>query len=151
MKHFNNLDLAWAAGIIDGEGSIMFTRVSRKKLSDGIIVAYPEIRVEISNYDDKMIKKIKQMFGGCYFVEHRKDRRKPIHRWLVACKMAEKVIRAVEPYLVTKKEQAKLALELRKIQTSEGKNGNKFFCRRSPDEWNKRAEHWFQMMRKLKI
>src|SRR3990167_7954859 len=101
-KNFDNLDLAWVAGIIDGEGYIGLF-IANKKLKDGSIKGYPEVRVSVDNYDNQMVDKLYHMFGGSRFNRTVPDRRKIVQRWLVACKKAENCLRLIEPYLVTKK------------------------------------------------
>jgi hypothetical protein len=74
MRNFDNLDLAWAAGILDADGSITILRSSVKRLKNGDRVRYPELRLWLSNYDEKMVDKFKEMFGGTRYNVNRKDR-----------------------------------------------------------------------------
>ena len=81
----NQVEAAWLAGIIDGEGSI-YIRRSRKKETDNFTYAL-SVRVGMTH-----------------------KRKKKIFLWTLDTRKAEKVLKEVYPYLVTKKEQATLAL-----------------------------------------
>lgn len=144
-KNFDNLDLAWAAGIIDGEGYVGLLNSSVKRLKDGTPERYPEIRVSVDNYDNLMVDKLCLMFGGSRYSRNIPRCRKTIHRWLVACKKAENCLRLIEPYLVTKKKQAEFALSYRDWTNECVSEAMPYAERHPKDAW------WVQEMKKLKI
>jgi len=144
-EKIDNLDLAWAAGIMDGEGSITILNSSIRRLKNGHPARYPQLNLWLSNYDPKMVLKFKQWFGGTYYILNRRDRRKPIHCWCAACKKAENALRLLLPYLVTKKEQAELALLFRDKQKSR-KN-----LSISLDGWEEESKIWIKRATELKV
>ena len=144
-QNINKLELAWAAGIMDADGSITILNSSERKLKNGNRVRYPELRLWLSNYDIKMVAKFKELFGGTYYVVNRRDRRKPIQTWCVACNMAEKALVLLEPYLVTKKEQARLALRFQKEKES------RLDIYPRHEEWEERCKYWISEAKKLKV
>lgn len=111
-------DLAWAAGFIDGEGSIFITRVDPSPKNRQ---ATPNFIPNISavNNETNPLLKLKDMFGG-YITP------KPQHKfngydcqggymWRVAGAKAVRVTQLIEPYLVIKRRKAQLVIELYKL------------------------------------
>lgn len=110
------LRAAYAAGIIDGEGCI--TASFRPEYGE-----YGQVRVCVGNTDEAMIKWLQQHFGGSVY---NYPTTKKMFQWHIFCKNAEKFLRIVLPYLITKKEEALIALELRKViveRKNKTKNG----------------------------
>lgn len=107
--------LAWAAGIIDGEGCIMVCEHRPKRCFT--------LRVTVTNTDPRMLTAMKSMFGGS-ICEQRWKGDKPQHRtkwvWVTCSKQAEAALVAMLPYLVTKKDQAELALTFRSLHRKRG-------------------------------
>ena len=100
--------VGWAAGILDGEGCISN---GRRKLSP--IKETYSVNVSVANTDLKMLHKLKEMFGGV-ISSHGGRKKKPHYldawRWVLQSKRAESFLRQVLPWLVTKREQAELAI-----------------------------------------
>lgn len=113
MTRDRKLLLAWAAGIIDGEGHI------------GIRRPWPEkqtlrLYLDVSNTHIATIQRLVAIFGGLWRVSQRKGNRQPIAVWTVSHRKAERILRDVLPYLFTKREQAVGALEYRKLVRHRG-------------------------------
>lgn len=106
---------AYIAGIIDGEGSIMIRGCGN----------LDEVLVEVGNTDVKMVDFLKASYGGSITVYNPKRSKRTMFVWRIWCNEAEAVLRDVEPYLITKKEQAFVALRLREIVREQNK-GNRF-------------------------
>ncbi|NMC77028.1 MAG: hypothetical protein GYA60_07035 [Candidatus Methanofastidiosa archaeon] len=101
---------AYLAGIIDGEGCIgIFAGKSNGSAS--LIV-----RIGMCSYET--ISTIAKWIG-CPVLKEKK-RREYQQLWLIQLtfQQAEDVLKAVLPYLITKKEQAQLALDFREFQKS---------------------------------
>lgn len=110
-------DAAWAAGIIDGEGTIGFYR-ARSRNQRGYIAGRWTymISVTVGNTDLRMLDRLVEGFGArIYPMNHREGptNRKPMWQWTVRGPRAVAMLRAIEPYLVTKREQARLVLSYR--------------------------------------
>ncbi len=101
--------LAWAAGFIDGEGTIsLYKRTDRKN----------EFTVRLSVVNTKIIalERLQAMFGGSIHPMYKEnDRRnwKSSFIWVCSHKGAHDAIARLEPYLLLKHEQALLALQAR--------------------------------------
>ncbi len=110
-------DLAWAAGIIDGEGCILLN-IDKKRN-----VYTP--RIHVTNTDAKMLLKLKGMFGGnIYAARHKNDKAhwKPRWMWVVLSQHAITVVALLLPYLVTKKDQAEIFIEFSNTRRQRGNN-----------------------------
>jgi hypothetical protein len=112
--------LAYLAGLIDGEGSIIIHRYKSqypKNRGNGR-KSYPDktprfvVDVTISMTDKSTVNWIKTFFGG--HVAVRQDRRKPtyrtIYRWGLRANKAVALTKKVRPYLITKARQADLII-----------------------------------------
>lgn len=92
-----DVDVAWAAGIIDGEGSI------------GI---YDTVTLRVSMGHAGAVAKLCEIFAtGTLAVRTPRPPRKPYHCWTVrAHREVRRTLRLVLPFLVVKREEAELAL-----------------------------------------
>lgn len=109
-------DLAWAAGIIDGEGSIHLVHITRPAAS-GTRIGW-RLNVTVWNTNPLIVQRTAEIFGvGSVHVVQRRPGWKPQWYWQTASKKAEEVLRAVEPYLVGKAEHARLALLSRSLMS----------------------------------
>lgn len=109
------VDLAWLAGILDGEGTITLCGNRRKR-------SY-YIQVSIGMTHLPTIQHIRRTTAVGFFV--RSVPKNPKHRtcyyWTARCKNAAMWLRKLLPYLVTKKRQAKIALEYDSLMMPIGK------------------------------
>jgi|SRR5882724_1185026 len=109
--------LAWLAGIIDGEGYVRFNteRVSTQRRG-GRVWYYTAYHVEVANTDSAMLNEIMAIadvlgvkYG--YYPRVQYPGRKPQHRVSFHSRAScDAILRAVLPYLVTKRPQAELML-----------------------------------------
>jgi hypothetical protein len=99
------LDWAYLAGIVDGEGSICAHSDRR-----GYLHNYPALH--ISNTDPRLIEWILDRFGGSILLMT-KNRNRPFTHIMWTGKRMEPVLVGVLPFLVIKKEQAETALSFR--------------------------------------
>ena len=101
------IEYAYLAGIIDGEGAIFITR-------DLFSTKNPVYRAEIrvGMIDEKPIKRLHVAFGGTALLEKSYHHKRPMWRWLGSNREVLKFcLTTLLPYLDVKKEQAKLVLE----------------------------------------
>lgn len=105
-------DLAYIAGLVDGEGHIRIRRFKRQSSGSG------HIAVCIFNSDKRMIDFVSERFAGrTYFRQRHADKNhKPSYGWEANGGNAKVFLEAVAPYLLTKKRQAELALKFRAVQ-----------------------------------
>jgi hypothetical protein len=115
-------DRAWAAGFIDGDGMISFYLRSDRK-NDFYV------KVGAANTELAPLEKLQLMFGGSICTVHKATASKnwsPSWAWTVTHRRAERVLRAIAPFLVCKHRQASSAIESRALIS-----GDK--SRRSPE------------------
>jgi hypothetical protein len=135
MDNLSNEDLAWAAGIFDGEGCIGAYKNRQ----------YIRLKVEVNNTDPRMPLKLHSMFGGSLYLHPPyKDRphEQQLYRWCAMDTQAGDIIAQIYPYLTVKKEQAAIALEFCKTYVGKGK--------RLPPETFTKREKWAEELKELK-
>jgi hypothetical protein len=113
---FRDTDLAWAAGIIDGEGCISLNQEKRTQYL---------LRLTVTNTNLLLLTRIQELFGGNIcpmkrYQDHWKDR----WQWDLKAAKAERALRAVLPYLVAKRQEADIALQARALIGKVGSTHN---------------------------
>jgi hypothetical protein len=105
----SDVDRAYAAGLIDGEGCI---RITSRGLHGGTTFRQGQytLMVELTNTDHGMIQWLQQRFGGSvsYGKANPSRNAKEKWHWRVAANKALSCLDAVWPYIRTKRTQAKL-------------------------------------------
>jgi hypothetical protein len=100
--------LGWAAGIIDGEGSIGVYYNSKANGFYLMLTAF--------NTDPRMCIKLQELFGGnVKYHKHDKPNAKGCFTWVLVAGNAATVLEILLPFLIIKKEQAELAIEFGKL------------------------------------
>ena len=114
----DKLKLAWAAGIIDGEGCILIYQAHTHTGEAWVL------RLIVVNTSLIMLKRLKRIFGiGNISLQRRHSRKhQACWRWEVSTRKAEYVLRLVLPYLVNKKREARLGLYSRRLIRTLGIN-----------------------------
>lgn len=108
-KNLSEIQLAWAAGIIDGEGTVSFTVRKPKDVQKSKRIQ-PIVEVEITNKE--IVFLFQKWFGG--FIWYRKKRKEKwagIWLWRVTSRKALVCLQLVFPYLRIKKSQAEIIFE----------------------------------------
>ncbi len=130
--------LAWAAGIIDGEGCISIVQ-SRSSGRAGLSYVRYVTRVSVVNTDARMIQKLLGLFGGQLKTEKpEKAGWKVRHVWVLHALKAETFLVSILPWLVIKKEQADIAIASRSLR-----HGPKGRPRSSP-RYDIEGMEWFR-------
>lgn len=112
--------LAWAAGFIDGDGFITIqdrTTKIKNKTYNGYY-----IRLGCCQASETPLKELQKLFGGVIRIKNCGPNKENYNRkiqyiWALSTQQATEVIKQLFPYLVHKKEVAKLAIE---FQTTMG-------------------------------
>lgn len=108
----NNTDLAYAAGLIDGEGSILIIGRKRKKKDSRKRYTDYYLRVKIESTDGVMCPWMQMKFGGCLrFLPIKNVKYSDKYLWEMNSRSAANFLRQVLPYLKVKKQHAEIALE----------------------------------------
>lgn len=125
--------LAWAAGFLDGEGTLTIKRYRRWKGLD-FLYYIPQISCAQVNkpLNRVAIKKLKSLFGGyIYHYEvklEKRGNRLDVIQWGVTSLAARKCLPLILPFLVIKKPQAKLLLKFWEVHKG-NRQGHKLTSR----------------------
>ena len=108
------LSLEYIAGLFDGEGYITVNKNKKAFV--------PVIGIKMNGFN--LLKELNIQFGG-YFYQRKKYINRPLTEWtLRGAFQVIPFLKKIEPFLIIKKEQAKLCLELCKtysIRNSQNK------------------------------
>lgn len=105
----DEIKLAYLAGIIDGEGSIMYVKLGIDKRRNK---RYYRVVLRVANNDMTLIQWIMDNFPNKWYLEkriHRKGNTDSSYILNLHCQRAVELIEKVEPFLVSKILQAKIA------------------------------------------
>lgn len=111
---------AYAAGIIDGEGSI-YIRGERAASTKGR--HHQQLYLSVRGTDAKLGEWLKAQFGGFLYWPKMggwKPQWKPCWMWTTSANRAEQLLRRTMPYLVIKRPQALIALRFRETFMDDG-------------------------------
>ena len=126
------LNKQYLAGLFDGEGWISLRPQSTKRYLSSIT-----IQVGICN-THPIVKKLYDNFGG--FLTSRKEnlQHKKCYRWSLGKKKDIKnFLELIYPYLIIKKEQAKIMLKFIGLKTVSGRRRNPYLIKRALKYINK--------------
>lgn len=125
-----SIELAYAAGLIDGEGCIGIYYNKIKHVY--------QLRISVEMVDHVGIDYLLKLFGGSYYYKEPKIPRREHHTWMIFSSKAEEVLTQLLPFLLVKKQQALTALTCKWI----GFNGRNF---PSEDDLTKREQASIKM------
>ena len=105
----NELDYAYAAGIIDGEGCIgVYNQTSPTTRTKTRLCL--SVRVRMSDWE--AVLWLKNIFGGCYRPSPQLGYgTRVMYEWVLSSQMASGFLKQVLPYLKNKRRQAELAIQ----------------------------------------
>ena len=147
MKAIDNQTLAYVAGLMDGEGSIVIA-VSKPSSKNGRKIPSHFLQVGIINTNREIINWLHDTFGGHISDNsHSTSRhnRRPCWAWRIMCNQAKEFLEKIYPFLKIKKQQAKLAIEFQ--EKRRGLTGRKSITM----EQLKEREWYRQEIRKLTL
>lgn len=97
---------AYAAGLIDGEGCISIANSDDR-------VFYPRLDIGMSAKGLPVLQRMLEIYGGnIHLTRSKTDRWEEAQAWRLFGKPLKALLQKVEPYLVLKREQARIALRL---------------------------------------
>jgi hypothetical protein len=114
----------YVAGIVDGEGTITIGRSEYMNTKTGKYrhgqkyhqVGFHAV-ISVKNTDERLMKWLQSRFGGQYYTEKRIEAAwKDAYKWHHCAENKEQFLLAILPYLVLKREQAKILLEFLRIE-----------------------------------
>lgn len=96
--------LAYLAGIVDGEGCFYIGRVKQGKYGSGW---QWHVMLKITSCDECLILWLESTFGGAkdsrYRWTSKKKFTRPVYNWQATGEMLDYILSAIEPYLIIKK------------------------------------------------
>ena len=112
----NEIEKAWIAGIIDGEGCIF---IKKRVRSDGKCKFHGyQMGITVGNTDRRMIDRLKFLtgFGSIHeVIEKRESRNRKSYIWITGAKNGFIFLSKIKDYLICKKEQAEIALQIQSL------------------------------------
>jgi hypothetical protein len=121
-KEYSIAQMAYLAGIIDGEGSIYIGNFSSNPKTGS---KYYQTNIEVTNSDKPLMDWIVETFGGRlhkYTAKQTpKNSRRSYWRWIATGERVTHLTQILLPYLITKKPQAEIMIKMR--ETYKPKNG----------------------------
>ena len=119
MKKLSNVQLAWAAGIIDGEGTVSFT-VRKAKSYQKSKRIQPIVEVEITSKE--IVFLLQSWFDGFVWCrQRRKNTYSNVWLWRISSRKALNCIKNIFPYLRIKKSQAETIFKFYDLGIHHGK------------------------------
>jgi hypothetical protein len=116
----SEVDLAYAAGIIDGEGTICICHIRRPKCNPDW---ENRLLVEVNTTDNVIVPWLKSTFGSTVHLQKAtRPGCKNSNRWVCTHRRAVAFLQLVMPYLKLKKTQAVLAINFQGSKNWGGKN-----------------------------
>jgi len=110
LKELTETQKAWLAGIIDGEGYIGIVQQPRKDTDKKFNYT---LVVKVASTDAEMIPTCFEWtgIGNVGYKESKNPKWADARTWQIANRQAKYFLEAIEPYLIVKKNQARVALE----------------------------------------
>lgn len=106
-------DIAYTAGIFDGEGYICLRRVKRKRMKQCYL-----LEVGVGNTNEWLIQWLKFMFGGTACLNRSATKHQRNYwQWSIAAKKALGFLKIVYPFLRLKKPQADIAIKFQEAKS----------------------------------
>jgi hypothetical protein len=128
------IDLAYLAGIVDGEGCVEVRFLSgRTARRTGL-----DMRIVVGNTDRRLIDWLVETWGGRVHVAARAGVR-DMHVWTLMVRSNRELCEALLPHLRLKAEQLALALEAASLSISRGRNPDGTTRTIPPDNLARRA------------
>lgn len=115
MKEYTITQIAYLAGIIDGEGSIYIGNFSCNPKNG---TPYYQTNMEVTNTDEALIDWLVNTIGGRKSKYTSKqtpiNSRRDVYRWIVSGKDLTRLCHLLLPYLIIKKRQCEIMIKMRK-------------------------------------
>lgn len=112
--------VAWAAGFVDGEGSIFLVRYTQAGGSQTY-----GLRLSVGQVDPEPLFRLKELWGGAIqFVAKRGTSKADSYMWCLAGALVVRACKDILPYLTVKRHQAELAIDYAPLQASLSKRSH---------------------------
>lgn len=109
-KKWNNIQLAYLAGIIDGEGSIAI-EVQSKSIRWNRKCDYYSLRLLVINTNLPLLNWIQENFGGTIRQRPDIENRRRCYRWNIFSHNAAEILKECQPYMIVKKPHTEIFIK----------------------------------------
>ena len=121
-KEYTDVQIAYLAGIIDGEGSIYIGNFSCNPKTGA---KYYQTNIEVTNSEKSLLDWLLHTFGGIVnqYTEKQtpKNSRKTYWRWIATGDRVTHISELILPYLTCKRRQCEIMIKMRATYTGNGK------------------------------
>lgn len=128
MNKLTEIEKAYLAGFMDGEGCIHISRgYDKKGISVSCIYTLRVLIAQAGEKGKEILTYWQEKVGlGIVVNQDRKnDKWKSSHTWIISTNHAAAFLASILPYLIIKKEEAEIAIKFQAVMKADGKN-----CRR---------------------
>lgn len=134
-KEYPETVAAYMAGILDGEGSLSIGNYSGNRKNGD---KHFQVNISVSSTDKPLIDWIYDTFGG-YRGEYTpkqmsRNGRKQVYRWQCSSDRLRHICEITLPYLIIKKRQAEILIEMRKTYNGSHSQKGKWNTQKIPQE-----------------
>ncbi len=145
VRKLSELEKAWLAGVIDGEGSIFVAKVKGAQHRRGFIYV-PLLKIDNSNR--AFVNKIQDMIGkgSVHFVEENRSGWKDRWEYNGSSHVLRELLPQLLPYLLVKREVAQRMLEYLSFIDANPMGGSR---RRIPSGYYDRLDHLYSVIKLL--
>jgi hypothetical protein len=121
----NKYELAYLAGIIDGEGCFTIEINPPTSYRKGTLYT---CRLTITNTDVRLLKWLTEKVGGTIFTRKLIQGRKQCYSWRCYATILDYIIPKIIPYLICKKDEAEVILKFRATFTGRSTKNTPEVC-----------------------
>ncbi len=150
LKEYSSEQLAYLAGIIDGEGSIYIGNFSSNPKTGTL---HYQTNMEVTNTDRKLIDWLINTFGGRlneYTAKQTpKNSRRAVFRWIVSGELLTYLCPLILPFLIIKVRQCEIMIKMRATFNGTGAVKGKSGCQPVTEDILEMRKHYFDEMRSL--
>ncbi len=149
IEQANEVDLAWAAGLIDGEGCVSVVTYEAEHAERCTTRRYVLV-LKVTMGHRPTVERIASLLGVGTVQAHvaKSARVNASYSWVAQSRRAEAALRAVRPYLVTKAKEADVALAFMALPLA--RRGGPRGSRNTPLALLRARERLYWKLRKMK-
>jgi hypothetical protein len=154
-QYSKDVDLAWAGALIEGEGCISIYKSKPSNKSSNNSPCYG-VRLTINSTSEETLRKFHKIVKvgrvgmGIPGKASKKNHHKVFWYWVCSTLPAKKLLECMQPFLTSKKEQAKVALEFYKLGKCTGGSVSGGGPKKTDVRLIKQREELFLKLKKLK-
>ena len=127
-KHYDVAEVAYLAGIVDGEGSLVIGNYSSNKKTGAV---HYHTTLEVNNSGKELIDWIHKTFGGSVLEytpkQHAKNCRLQVYRYIANGDRLTHICELIHPFVTIKKRQVEIMLKMRETYKPTHKAGQQGF------------------------